>query len=85
MWSKANLRVMIFDATFKSRTEGYAKQWAKNKIESLRGRIQAFEGTQEGDAYLFFVWCHDKSGHGWYRDGGEYLDSGFINIENNLR
>ena len=80
LWSKADLRVMIFDATFKSRTEGYAKQWAKNKIESLRGRIQAFEGTEEGDAYLFFVWCDDKSGCGWYRDGGEYLGSGFINI-----
>ena len=73
LWSRAQLRVMIFDATYKSALAGEAKRRAQVKIEELRNRVEFFSGTQAGDAYLFCVWCHDKGGCEFHFEHGEVV------------
>ena len=76
LWSRAQLRVMIFDATHKSAFEGEAKGWAQDKVEELRKRVEFFSDTQAGDAYLFGVWCHDKGGCYFHFEHGEVVYDG---------
>ena len=60
LWSRAQLRVMIFDATWERQPQKTLEQWAQNKIKELKKRIKAFCGFHDEGTYLFYVWCHGK-------------------------
>ena len=77
LWARAELHVMIFDATFKSAPAGQAQKWAIEKITDLIGRIQTFlRIPPHDDAYLFCVWCHDQGGYSFYFHEGKTHQQG---------
>ena len=62
---RAQLRVMILDATFPQSEAGYSKKWAEEKVSELRHRASRFDGSEDGDRYLFCVWCRDMGEGEW--------------------
>ena len=66
LWSCAALRVMIFECWYPDDPADTVRQIAKEEIENLIRRIEAFTSAQSGATYLFCVACT-------YKEGNEYV------------
>lgn len=66
--ARADLRVVLLDATFPESPAGYSKTWAKEKIPQLMEQVKQFDKTVPTDTYLFCIWCRDAGESDWYFD-----------------
>ncbi len=66
LWSCAALRVMIFECWYPNDPADTVKQKAKEEIENLIRRIEAFISAQSAANYLFCVGCT-------YKEGNEFI------------
>ena len=66
IWTRAELRVMVLDATYPKDSAGTSVDWAKKQVQYLLSLSQRFGASQANDAYLFCVWCRDQGGSNWY-------------------
>ena len=66
VWTRADLRVMVFDATYPKQERGASLTWAKERIDYLMNRARQFNQSEPSDEYLFCVWCRDKEDASWH-------------------
>lgn len=66
LWSCAALRVMVFEAWYPNTPANTAKHKAKEEIDNLIRRIEAFTSSQSEANYLFCVHCTHKEGNEFF-------------------
>ena len=60
MCTRANIRVLVFDATYPWAEAGEAEGYGMTKINELAEHIDKYADTQDNDEYLFCLWSRDS-------------------------